>query len=205
MQTRGGRDPQPGLPEGRHQKHRTLKIRAASFFEEIWLSPSFFTYCPHSKIRMTLKQTAPEVQGMSLTDEKDSQPFGGVTRGKISRNGGGRVRISKIKGEKTDDAEERQSLLYWEGQAGVAGSVPPSAQPSPARPAPGGAIRAGSGGTGRVGCLGSGRASSVASAGSVAMQSAVFLAVRHGGRMERGGRRRTEPEEADKGRMKRTM
>ncbi|NWH40359.1 RGS2 protein, partial [Chloropsis hardwickii] len=37
------------------------------------------------------------------------------------------------------------------------------------------------------------------------MQSALFVAVRHGGRMERGGRRRSEPEEADKGRMKRTI
>ncbi|NXD51538.1 RGS2 protein, partial [Corvus moneduloides] len=40
--------------------------------------------------------------------------------------------------------------------------------------------------------------------GRGAMQSALLLAVRHGGRMERG-RRRSEPEEADKGRMKRTI
>ncbi|NXX60900.1 RGS2 protein, partial [Scopus umbretta] len=39
-----------------------------------------------------------------------------------------------------------------------------------------------------------------------AMQSALFLALQHdGGRMERGGRRRSEAEEAEKGRMKRTI
>ncbi|NWT75019.1 RGS2 protein, partial [Prunella himalayana] len=42
------------------------------------------------------------------------------------------------------------------------------------------------------------------------MQSALLLAARHGtarhgGRMERGGRRRSEPEDTDKGRMKRTI
>ncbi|NXT89132.1 RGS2 protein, partial [Anhinga rufa] len=41
---------------------------------------------------------------------------------------------------------------------------------------------------------------------AVAMQSAVFLALQHdGGRMERGGRRRSEAEGAEKGRMKRTI
>lgn len=39
-----------------------------------------------------------------------------------------------------------------------------------------------------------------------AMQSAVFLALQHGGgRAERGSRRRGEAEEAERGRMKRTM
>ncbi|OWK60961.1 Regulator of G-protein signaling 2 [Lonchura striata] len=37
------------------------------------------------------------------------------------------------------------------------------------------------------------------------MPSALLPVPRHGGRMERGGRRRSEPEEADKGRMKRTI
>lgn len=38
------------------------------------------------------------------------------------------------------------------------------------------------------------------------MQSALFLALEHNsGRMERGGRRRSEAEEVEKGRMKRTM
>ncbi|NXP12697.1 RGS2 protein, partial [Thinocorus orbignyianus] len=47
-----------------------------------------------------------------------------------------------------------------------------------------------------------------AAAGNVRgeMQSALFLALQHdGGRMERGGRRRSEAEEAEKGRMKKTI
>lgn len=80
------------------------------------------------------------------------------------------------------------------------------AAPSPARPRGYKSGRAGRGGV-RFGSarLGSARLGS-AQLGSarLGMQSALLLAVRHGGRMERGSRRRSEPEE-DKGRMKRTM
>lgn len=41
-----------------------------------------------------------------------------------------------MKGKTRYNSEERQSSLHWERQAGVAGSVPPSARPSPARPHP---------------------------------------------------------------------